>query len=133
MSMHPSYIRYQSPEVNERGICPGIFALANRLGRDGSLTEQDHDWWLTANRWCDEIYPDPSTTDWTVYDRTINPGAQAWFKCSADHLLQKADEYLLLLARYDVDCHRVVSDNPGRLIYEDQVQVVVSPWSGASR
>lgn len=129
MTTPPSYIRYQAPQANQRGINPGVFALANRLGRDGALSPLDHLWWVTTNAWCDEAYPDPARSDPTVYDRTVNPSAQAWFKSSAVHLLEKIEEYLHLVTRYGLACERLVSTSPGRIIYEDQVQVVVIPWS----
>ena len=121
------FVRYQSAEVNARGINVGIFGLANGLAKDGRLSEEDHRWWQTANAWYDAAYPDPNLLDPAVYDRTINPHAQAWFKTTAAHLLTRIPGYLDLLDRHGVQWEELRSSTPGRVLYEDDVQVVVVP------
>lgn len=44
-----------------------------------------------------------------------------------DHLIEKAEGYRLLLDRYGVGCEEIRSDDPGRIIYEDEFQIVVAP------
>lgn len=127
MSNEPRYVRYQATKANRRGTFPGVFGLANGLAHEGRLTQADYSWWRDANDWCNEAYPDPSSTFPLVYDSTLHPGAQAWFKCSARHLLAKVDGYLDLLSRYGVGCERISSSDPGKVIYEDDVQIVVVP------
>jgi hypothetical protein len=62
-----------------------------------------------------------------VYDPEVNPGAVAWFKTSATHLLDRVPGYLTLLAAHGVRCERLESADPGRIVYEDEHQVVVVP------
>ncbi len=123
------YVRYQATQPNHRGTFPGVFALANGLSRDGLLAPEDQAWWRSANNWCNGAYADPCSEAPKIYDRTLNPGAQSWFKSSAQHLLKKADEYRDLLTRYGVDCDRILADDPGKVVYADDVQVVVVPYS----
>lgn len=52
----------------------------------------------------------------------------AWFKATAGHLIERVDGYLEILAAHEVACERVESTDPGRVVYEDEVQVVVVPW-----
>jgi len=101
--------------------------LTNLLGRSGRLTVEQHRAWRKGNEWYDAAYPDPSDTDPSVYDETVNPQATAWFKISATHLLDRVPEYLDILRAHGVECERVESDDPGRIIYEDDVQIVVVP------
>ncbi|GAB3533655.1 hypothetical protein GCM10027403_08050 [Arthrobacter tecti] len=122
-----SYVRFQSAHANAHGRYAGIFGLANGLAREGQLSAADHAWWRTSNDWCNAAYPDPSTVDASIYDRAVNPAAQAWFKGSAAPLLAKVDEYMELLQRYGVECVRVTSKDPGRVLYEDDFQIVVDP------
>lgn len=126
MSDLGQYVRYQGTEPNNRGKFPGIFGLANGLAQDELLNPIDHAWWRSANDWCNKAYPDPSSVDPGVYDRTMNPESQAWFKASAHHLIEKVKGYRLLLDRYGVGCDEVWSDDPGKIIYEDEVQIVVT-------
>jgi hypothetical protein len=62
-----------------------------------------------------------------VYDRELNPLAVAWFKSSAHELFDRVPGYLEILAAHGVGFERVRSADPGRVIYEDEHQVVVVP------
>ncbi|MGW6285127.1 hypothetical protein [Streptomyces sp. NPDC055107] len=124
-----TYVRFQSTERSPRGHFPGIFALANGLAGEGRLTEEQRRFWRSANDWYDAAYTDPSRVDPTVYDPGVNPGAVAWFKETATHLLDRIPGYLALLAAHGVPCERLESADPGRVVYEDEHQVVVVPRS----
>ncbi|MFH9296899.1 hypothetical protein [Streptomyces sp. NPDC017520] len=128
-----TYVRFQSTVRSPRGHFPGIFALANGLAREGRLTEEQHRFWRAANDWYDAAYTDPSRIDPTVYDPGVNPGAVAWFKGTAAHLLDRIPGYLALLTAHGVPCVRLESADPGRIVYEDEHQVVVVPRSGSTR
>ncbi|MDG4857931.1 hypothetical protein P8605_07145 [Streptomyces sp. T-3] len=121
------YVRFQAVQRNEHGHFTGVFGLINRLGRAGRLTAEQEAFRRSNNSWYDTAYTDPSTVDPTVYDEKINPGAVAWFKPSATHLIERVPGYLEILTAHDVACHMVRSADPGRVIYEDDVQVVVVP------
>ncbi|MER7515505.1 hypothetical protein [Streptomyces sp. NPDC126499] len=123
----PLFVRYQGTVRSPRGHFPGVFALANGLAREGRLSEEQYRFWRAANDWYDAAYPDPSGADPAVYDHEVNPGAVAWFKASATHLLDRVPGYLELLAAHGVPCVRVESADPGRIVYEDDVQVVAVP------
>ncbi|MFE8975878.1 hypothetical protein ACFYM7_20975 [Streptomyces cyaneofuscatus] len=121
------YVRFQSPHRNRRGHFTGVFGLINSLAREGKLTAEQEAFRRSNNSWYNAAYTDPSTVDPTVYDHEINPGAAAWFKPTATHLLQRVPGYLQVLTAHGVDCQLLRSADPGRVIYEDDVQVVVVP------
>ncbi|MEU4978885.1 hypothetical protein [Streptomyces sp. NPDC021969] len=123
------YIRFQSPHQNSGGCFTGVFGLVNNLAREGRLSDEQESFRRSNNSWYDSAYADPSTIDPTVYDDEINPGAAAWFKPSATHLLARVAGYLGILAAHDVDCQTLTSSHPGRVVYEDEVQVVVVPYA----
>lgn len=123
------FIRFQSPTAGRRGIHAGVFGLANGLAANGDLSEQEYADWRAGNDWYNAAYPNPSDVDPSVYDRDLNPLATAWFKDSATHLLARIPRYLEILATHGVACVRVETDDPGRIIYEDAVQVVAVPRS----
>ncbi|MER5934928.1 hypothetical protein [Streptomyces sp. NPDC002054] len=123
-----TYVRFQGTVRSPRGHFPGVFALANGLARDGRLSEGQYRFWRAANDWYDAHYPNPSDTDPAVYDPERNPGAVAWFKTTAVHLIERVPGYLELLAAHGVPCERVESCDPGRIVYEDDVQVVAVPY-----
>ncbi|BCW66534.1 hypothetical protein NicSoilB4_12970 [Arthrobacter sp. NicSoilB4] len=121
------YIRYQATHPNGRGTYPGIFALANGLASSGRLSAEDWADWRRANDRADAAYRDPATVDPFVYDRRINPRAQSWFKSTAKHLLEDLDFYTDLLRRHHVEFQKLYSADPGTVLYEDDVQIVVAP------
>ncbi len=55
----------------------------------------------------------------------------AWFKATSLDLIGRVDGYLTVLAAHGVACERIESSNPGKIIYEDPDQVVVTPWRNA--
>ncbi|WP_282692601.1 hypothetical protein [Streptomyces sp. CC208A] len=123
------YVRFQSPHRNGRGHFTGIFGLINTLAREGRLSEEQELFRRSNNSWYDAAYTDPSTVGPSVYDHEINPGAAAWFKSSATHLLARIPGYLEILEAHGVDCRSLRSADPGRIIYEDDMQVVVVPYT----
>ncbi|MEV0527137.1 hypothetical protein AB0I66_27275 [Streptomyces sp. NPDC050439] len=124
------YVRYESPARHQRGHFTGVFGLVNNLAKAGKLTAEQELFRRTNNDWYDGAYPDPSTVDPTVYDHEVNPGAVAWFKVSATHLIERVPGYLEILDAHGVECRVVRSSDPGRVVYEDEFQVVVVPYEG---
>lgn len=122
------FVRFQHVEPSARGIHVGVFGLVNVLGRGGGLSDVDEAYRVRMNRWFDAAYTDPSTVDPRVYDREVNPLAVAWFKVpAADHLVEATRGHLEILDRHGVAWERVESEDPGRVVYEDDHQVVVVP------
>lgn len=125
------YVRFQAAQRNRRGHFTGVFGLINTLAKQGKLTDEEELFRRSNNSWYNEAYPDPSTVDSTVYDHEVNPGAAAWFKPSATHLIEHVSGYLEILTAHGVECRTVRSADPGRVIYEDEVQIVVVPHDEA--
>ncbi|WP_042366054.1 hypothetical protein [Streptacidiphilus neutrinimicus] len=126
------FVRFQAASPNARGHFPGVFALLNGLARAGRLSEEEHRFWRAANDWYDACLTDPSTVDPTVYDRELHPAAASWFKSAAGEFVEGVSGCLRILAAHDVPCERLESSAPGRVIYEDDHQIVVVPWTPTS-
>ncbi|WP_405475897.1 hypothetical protein [Streptomyces sp. NBC_00009] len=124
---HAKYIRFEGTMRHSRGHFPGIFVLANELAAQGKLTDDQYRFWRSNNDWYDANYTNPTTVDPKIYDPAVHPGAVAWFKASAQHLIERVDGYRELLATHGLECRRLESSNPGRVIYEDENQIVVVP------
>ncbi|WP_246132510.1 hypothetical protein [Microbacterium mitrae] len=110
------------------GLFPGVFALVNGLAAEGILTSDDAQWVRETNDHANAAYRDPSSVVADCYDPIANPGARSWFKATAEELLTLTRGYLELLARYDVRWVEPRTDSPGRITYEDDVQVVAVPF-----
>ncbi|MEU5956722.1 hypothetical protein [Streptomyces sp. NPDC047525] len=125
-----SYVRYESPVRHPRGHFPGVFVLVNGLAREGKLTPEQERFRRANNDWYDAAYPIPSKVDPTVYDQDVTPCAVAWFKATATHLIERVPGYLEILDAHGIECRVVRSSDPGRIVYEDDFQVVVVPHEG---
>ncbi|MBW1598709.1 hypothetical protein [Streptomyces sp. JJ38] len=125
--MTGGYLRFQCTTPNDRGVLPGIFFAVNGLAREGRLTAEQEEFRRTTNAWYDAAYTTPTDVDPTVYDPAVNPGAVAWFKPTARHLLDRIGGYLDILDAHGVPYVRLESADPGRVVYEDEDQIVVIP------
>ncbi|WP_226366947.1 hypothetical protein [Pseudonocardia sp. ICBG162] len=126
--MSAQFVRYESPIEDDLGRRVGVFGLTNTLGRSGHLSAADHQFWRTSNEWYNQTLVYPPTG---AYDKLAHPLAAAWFKATATQFLAPIDGYLAILRRHGVACIERRSDDPGRVIYEDQHQVVVVPHLSA--
>ncbi|WP_410576203.1 hypothetical protein [Amycolatopsis sp. lyj-108] len=118
------FVRFQSPIRNERGTFTGVFGLVNGLALTGRLTVEQATFRRTSNDWFDRNFTNPAHADPSVYDVDVNPGAAAWFKATARVFIERVDGYLSILETHEVPCEAVWSANPGRVIYEDEHQIV---------
>jgi hypothetical protein len=123
------FLRYQSAVPNSRGSFPGVFALANGLRDSGALGDADRRGLEEANALLTEAYVDPTTVVPGCYDRAVNPGARAWFRADAADLLELTRFHVALLERLRVPWMELRTRTPGRIVYEDDVQVVAVPFS----
>jgi hypothetical protein len=122
------YVRYESSVPNSYGEHTGIFGLANGLARSGRLGPSDYSWWRANNDWLNAAYPDPASADPTLFDKTKNPVVTCWFKSTAAHPLDRVPGYLSLLDQYGIPWTERRSNQPGHVLYHDDVQVVVAPF-----
>ena len=118
------YIRVEAAVDNSRGIRTGIFGLANGLAHSKALSDEEWSWWRANNDWYNDAYANPASIDANLFN---NPTATCWFKASALHLLDRVPGYLALLDRHSVAWAELRSQNPGQIIYDDDVQIVVIP------
>ena len=125
------FVLFRSPHPNSHGVRVGVFALANGLARSGALSAAEHERWRRGNAWFEAAYADPTLTAPAAYDRAANPGAVAWFRASASGLITRTALYTELLDAHGVPWERVETDDPGRVVFEDAVQVIAVPWTPA--
>jgi hypothetical protein len=126
------YVRFESATPNDRGCRTGIFGLANGLAKSGRLSPEDWAWWRASNDWFDAAYRDPAAVDPTLFDKGRYPLATCWFTSSAQRLLCRIPGYLALLDRYGVGWTERRSADPGQIRYQDEDQVVVTPYPAGS-
>jgi len=120
------FVRYGCVEANSRGLKVGISALTNGLLSDGVLTPAEVERVRENNYWYENTYIDPAKVEPGVFDRLINPGTECWFQSDAHHLIIRIEGYLQFVDQHGVSWEKVESEKPSRIVYEDDVQIVVS-------
>ena len=118
------YMRIQGEELAYKTKKPvGVFVLTWRRVRDGIYSEEDKNTYLEVDKWFKENLPEPPFYG----DNNDNPlGATTWFKTNnSDIMLEHIKPLLDLLDKYNVPYEIAYSDNPGKIIYEDDYQVGV--------
>ncbi|USQ79068.1 hypothetical protein NF556_15795 [Ornithinimicrobium faecis] len=124
------YLRIESAAPNQRGRHPGIFALLVGLRQSGRLSAADE---VLAERLVERSYELHDEPPESVFD--TEPRANSWFIESADSasadLRQLSTEVVALLERHGISCREVRCTHPGRVTYEDALQVVAVPRTSA--
>ena len=118
------YMRIQGEELAYKTKKPvGVFVLTWRRVRDGIYSEEDKNTYLAVDKWFKENLPEPPFYG----DNNDNPqGATTWFKTNNSRIMVEHIKPLLdLLDKYNVPYEIAYSDNPGKIIYEDDYQVGV--------
>lgn len=102
----------------------GIITEARLLREAGELTVEEDDRLGAMYDWFNDHVPVPPFSD-----GRFPPDAVAWFKHDAREAVTKMWDVALLLREHGIAVRMLRSTNPGRVVYEDQVQVLVEEWN----
>lgn len=102
----------------------GIFAEARLLRERGALTTEEDVRLEAAYDWFHEHVPVPPFSS-----GGLPKDAVAWFKHDAREPVARMWDIVALLREHGAEVRLLRSANPGRVVYEDQLQVVVVEWN----
>ena len=63
-----------------------------------------------------------------ILDEQLGPDAVSWFKDTAEPSIKKMWEIVALLKEHGIAVRLLRSKNPGKIVYEDDFQIVVREW-----
>ncbi len=116
-----------APYIGRIGVPVGIFVAVDHLRRADLLTVEQEETYFDIDDWFIEHLPNPH-----FYNDGNSLGAVTWFKtASSSDLLQRLEPLAAILEIHGVGCLTSFSDDPGRLVYEDDLQVGVVPYRRA--
>jgi FMN phosphatase YigB (HAD superfamily) len=105
------------------GVEVGMFVAVDHLRRAGRLSPAEETRYFDIDDWFNENLLNPD-----FYADGNSVGAVTWFKAPIPPVMQELiDELCGMLTAHGVAYHRVTSDDPGKVIYEDEFQVGVVP------
>lgn len=124
------YFRVEAVLPSPSGRHPGVFALLRGLGESGDMSPGDA---LTAAELVRRSYAlhrEPASECFRT-----DPPALSWFRdadtAAIERLRVLTREVAEVLRRYGIETRSVTTEDPGRLTYADDVQVVAVPRSRA--
>jgi hypothetical protein len=101
----------------------GIITEARLLRDHGELEQYQAILLEETYEWLNDHLPCPpfSTSDW-------GPEAISWFKDTAKVPIKKMWDIVTLLQEHGVPVRILRSKNPGKILYDDEYQIVVKEW-----
>jgi hypothetical protein len=102
----------------------GVFAEARLLRERGVLTAEEDVRLEAAYHWFHEHVPVPPFSS-----GRLPKDAVAWFKHDAREPVARMWDIVALLREHGAEVRLLRSANPGRVVYEDHLQVIVVEWS----
>ncbi|WP_078551988.1 hypothetical protein [Bacillus alkalicellulosilyticus] len=113
------HVNYISPKT---GMPVGIFVAVGHLVDERRMLEEEIQTYWEQRKYFEEVLPVPP-----FYWEGNPLGAVTWFKENkhTDKLINQMTFYFEMLRKYDVALVKTKSDNPGKIIYEDDYQVAV--------
>lgn len=123
--MNYKYMRIQGREDSYITKYPkGIFSLCWNLIRDGLLTNEEKELFISIDNWFKEHLPEPEPCK--NQEKVI-----IFFKCdSTAEMLEKLQPAIALLDRHQKPYDVVYTNFVGTVVYEDDWQIAVSVEDG---
>ena len=96
----------------------GIFSACHHLRRNGKLALHEDQLFERIDLWFKQNLVEPQ-----FYRDGNAEKAISWFKPAGDHFVERLFPLVELLVSHGVECQTVCTEDPGRIIYEDDFQV----------
>jgi len=118
------YIRFVvGTDSEDHRRMTGIFVETRLLCERGALQTYEIERLQEINDWFNEHLPVPPFSS----EYLLHKGS-CWFKATADDAIKKIWEVVVLLKEHDVPVRVMRSKNPGKVLYEDNFQVVAEEY-----
>ena len=122
------YIRFITQFINEdHEPETSVFHALRFIAEDSLTQDEDANKLKVLNKWFNKNLDRPNKFS---NASRHNPEAisLSWFKDSAKEHISRVYEIITILEKYHLVVERVISKNPGYIIYEDDYQVSTIPF-----
>ncbi|MBN9346814.1 MAG: hypothetical protein J0I48_11530 [Devosia sp.] len=121
------YVRFvvaeRSPQTGHRlGLFNGIDNVRGHFSAEQDARYQSIYDWFAKN------LPAPTRFTRSKYPRAADV-ALSWFKDDAEEFISGMREIAAILASHGVDTEMLKTERPGYIVYEDEHQVVATPFA----
>jgi hypothetical protein len=109
----------------------GVFWAAHRLQERSDLSEETQNQLAAILKRLEDAIPKPSRFTRTQNASHKRTRGLSWIKSSATELVSDLHRLAGLLRQNDVPVEVLKTSHPGYIVYEDSIQVVAEPFTGA--
>jgi hypothetical protein len=123
------FLRFTTQFINPYGeLETGIFMALKYLRDDHALTtEEDVNQLKELSGWFNKNLEKP--TRFSKGTSKVNADISlSWFKDSAQAHINKMQHFIKIAEQYDIIIERIVSKNPGYIVFEDDYQISAVPF-----
>ncbi|MBD1366874.1 hypothetical protein IDJ77_23895 [Mucilaginibacter sp. ZT4R22] len=122
------YLRFTTEFINEYNEAEtGVFQALGYLRNNPSTQDGDVVKLKILNKWFSSNLEKPTRFSNATSKSPVSVSL-SWFKDSAKEHLHKMSELTEVLEKYDLVVERLVTKNPGYIVYEDDYQVSAVPF-----
>lgn len=128
----PIYLRFVTERADgETGLKSGIFSEAYGLLDGTALSAVHHDLLSKLIAWFDDRLPVPER-----FNSSKSKGASrrnshgiSWIKPEAEEHISRMREIAWILEEHGIKVVMIKTQRPGRIVYEDEWQIVAEPFA----
>lgn len=123
------YLRFISPwPTDMRNVDLGIFQAAHRCREERLLPDYLMDVLTSDLSWFDNNLPVPRSQSFKYRERAAGI---CWFRDDAKTMIRRARRMASIMMEGDVWITESLTWNPGRILYEDDFQIISLPHRGS--
>ncbi|KAF1706968.1 hypothetical protein CSC73_14230 [Pseudoxanthomonas sacheonensis] len=120
------FVRFTTLAIDpDSGHTGGILVAAHELRDGGDLTVDEHSDLRTVLSWFNEYLLVPAMLGIKEHRRAIS-----WFKPAASEAIRRMWHLKELLDLHGVHVEVLHTSDPGKVVYEDDWQVIAKPYKG---
>lgn len=124
------YLRFITDEIDLRtGKPKGMFTLAYELIQARVLSNNDEALLKGSLKWVEVNIPIPTRFSRTSNEYRKNTGGLCWLKSESDEVVSKHWNIKNIVEITGYSIRLVKTENPGKMVYEDEFQIVALPFS----
>jgi hypothetical protein len=124
------YLRFVAPSVDRQsGRRSGIIHAAFYLKEEGQLADYEEEELEKVFGWLNKNLPVPTRLSKKRNSHQGRPQGISWFKGSATECVSMIRIIAAILEEHGIPVQQLVSDRPGKIVYEDEYQIVALPFA----
>ena len=121
------YIRFICDDEENGHDATGIVTTARALLDMGDLYDYEEELLEEHFEWLNDNLPCPPFSA-SLQEGTWSPHAVAWFKETAQEFVECFWNIVAILEEHDVPVRVLKTERPGKVLYEDEFQVVAEAY-----